>query len=72
MRVFKEWNQVTEHNMIDVPCGVAGFHSENGDPRSAAFVVGAGSSIYVFKNMRPHFKYCLPYLDPHFKEKEVG
>ncbi|XP_051171319.1 Bardet-Biedl syndrome 1 protein homolog isoform X2 [Leptopilina boulardi] len=71
IRVFKEETQVTEHNMIDAPCGVVGFYSENGNPRSAAVAVGAGASVFIFKNMRPHFKFCLPYLDAHPKEREI-
>ncbi|XP_015124147.1 Bardet-Biedl syndrome 1 protein homolog [Diachasma alloeum] len=71
IRVYKGADQVTEHNMIEPPCGVVGFYSENAEPRSTAVAVGAGSSVYIYKNMRPHFKYCLPYLDAHPKEREI-
>ncbi|XP_015609578.1 Bardet-Biedl syndrome 1 protein homolog [Cephus cinctus] len=71
IRVFKGGDQITEHSMIDPPCGVVGFYSENGEPQSALLAVGAGSSVYIYKNMRPHFKYCLPYMDAHPKEREI-
>ncbi|XP_011313154.1 Bardet-Biedl syndrome 1 protein [Fopius arisanus] len=71
VRVYKNGDPVTEHNIMESPCGVVGFYSENAEPRSAAVAVGAGSSIYIYKNMRPHFKYCLPYLDAHPKEREI-
>lgn len=70
--MFKGGDQSTEHNIVEAPCGVVGFYSENGEPRSSAVAVGAGSSVYIYKNMRPHFKYCLPYLDAHPKEREVS
>ncbi|KAG7206138.1 hypothetical protein KM043_003530 [Ampulex compressa] len=71
LRVYKGSDQVMEHNMLDPPCGVVGFYTENGEPRSSVLAVGAGSSIYIFKNMRPYFKYCLPYIDVHPKEREI-
>lgn len=71
LRVYKEEEQVLEHKLSVVPCGIVGFYSENGEPKSAALAVGGGSSVFIFKNMRPHFKYCLPHLDAHPKEREV-
>lgn len=57
--------------MLDSPCGVVGFYTENKEPGSAVLAVGAGANVYIYKNMRPYFKYCLPYLDAHPKEREV-
>ncbi|KAK2589019.1 hypothetical protein KPH14_001862 [Odynerus spinipes] len=71
IRVYKGSDQITEHNMVDAPCGVAGFYTENGEPRSAVLAAAAGSSVYIFKNMRPFFKYCLPHLEAHPKEREI-
>ncbi|CAL7936453.1 unnamed protein product [Xylocopa violacea] len=71
IRVYKGGDQVTEHNMVDLPCGMVGFYTENGEPRSSVLAVGVGSSVYIFKNMRPYFKYCLPHIDVHPKEREI-
>ncbi|XP_011691082.1 PREDICTED: Bardet-Biedl syndrome 1 protein isoform X1 [Wasmannia auropunctata] len=71
IRVYKGGDQITEHNMVDPPCGVVGFYTENGEPRSSVVAVGAGASVYIFKNMRPFFKYCLPHIDAHPKEREI-
>ncbi|XP_017879175.1 Bardet-Biedl syndrome 1 protein homolog isoform X1 [Ceratina calcarata] len=71
IRVYKGADQVTEHNMVDLPCGLVGFYTENGVPRSSVLGVGAGSSVYIFKNMRPYFKYSLPHIDVHPKEREI-
>ena len=69
--MYKGGDQITEHNMIEPPCGIVGFYTENGEPRSSVVAVGAGASVYIFKNMRPFFKYCLPHIDAHPKEREV-
>ncbi|XP_076652721.1 BBSome complex member BBS1-like [Halictus rubicundus] len=71
IRVYKGGDQVTEHNMVDRPCGVIGLYTENGEPRSSVLAVGGGSSVYIFKNMRPYYKYCLPHIDVHPKEREI-
>jgi len=57
--------------MVEPPCGVVGFYTENGESRSSVVAVGAGASVYIFKNMRPFFKYCLPHIEAHPKEREV-
>ncbi|XP_012527610.2 Bardet-Biedl syndrome 1 protein homolog [Monomorium pharaonis] len=71
IRVYKGSDQITEHSMVDPPCGVVGFYTENGEPRSSVVAVGAGASVYIFKNMRPFFKYCLPHIEAHPKEREI-
>ncbi|XP_078047895.1 BBSome complex member BBS1-like isoform X1 [Augochlora pura] len=71
IRVYKGGDQITEHNMVDRTCGVVGLYTENGEPRSSVLAVGGGSSVYIFKNMRPYYKYSLPHLDVHPKEREI-
>ncbi|XP_066585780.1 Bardet-Biedl syndrome 1 protein homolog isoform X2 [Prorops nasuta] len=71
IRVYNGSDQITEHVMLEPPCGIVSFYTENGEPRSAVLAVGAGSSIFIFKNMRPFFKYCLPHVEAHPKEREI-
>ncbi|XP_008208801.1 Bardet-Biedl syndrome 1 protein homolog isoform X1 [Nasonia vitripennis] len=71
LRVFKGADQATEHAMTDVPCSVVGFYTENGEKKSAALAIGAGSSVFIYKNMRPHFKFCLPQLSAHPREQDI-
>ncbi|XP_046747357.1 Bardet-Biedl syndrome 1 protein homolog isoform X2 [Diprion similis] len=71
IRVYKGGDLVSQHNLGDCPSGLVGFYSENGEHGSAALAVAAGSSVYVYKNMRPYFKYCLPPMDAHAGEREI-
>ena len=71
MRVFEGIKQISEHPLKDLPCAIVGFHTENDEPRSAALAVGGSSSVFIFKNMRPYFKYCLPSLIANQEEQEV-
>jgi hypothetical protein len=40
-------------------------------PLVPAVAVASGSHIYIYKNMRPYFKFTLPTLDIHPQEKEL-
>ncbi|KAK0161845.1 hypothetical protein PV327_008253 [Microctonus hyperodae] len=71
IRVFSGGDQVSEHNLTGPACGVVGFYTENGNSRSAVVAVALGANVFIYKNMKPHFKYCLPYLDAHPKEREI-
>ncbi|XP_020708070.2 Bardet-Biedl syndrome 1 protein homolog isoform X2 [Athalia rosae] len=71
IRVYKGGDPITEHHLGDCPSGVVGFYSENRELESAALAVAAGSSVYIYKNMRPYFKYCLPPIEPHPREREI-
>ena len=38
------------------------------DPRTPAVAVSCGSFVYVFKNLRPYFKFTLPLLEVCYSE----
>ena len=41
------------------------------EPRIPAIAVASGAHIYIYKNMRPYFKFTLPSLEIHATEKEL-
>lgn len=44
---------------------------DQNEPRIPAVAVASGSHIYIYKNMRPYFKFTLPTLDIHPTEKDL-
>ena len=44
---------------------------DNTEPKIPAVAVASGPHIYIYKNMRPYFKFTLPTLDIHPAEKEL-
>lgn len=72
IRVFKGADEVTHQSVSEVPSSVVGFYTENSEKKSAALAIGAGSSVFIFKNMRPHFKFCLPQINSHHREQDVS
>ncbi|GAB6030980.1 Bardet-Biedl syndrome 1 protein [Chamberlinius hualienensis] len=64
-------NVMSENVLIDMPTGVVAFHIDNTEPRVAAVGVACGSNIYIYKNLKPYFKFTLPSLDINPSEKDV-
>ena len=62
---------LSENTIIDLPTGVVAFHMDQNQPLIPAVAVASGSHIYIYKNMRPYFKFTLPTLDIHPAEKEL-
>ena len=63
--------QVNENAIIDLPTGVVTFHMDRNEPRIPAVAVASGAHIYIYKNLRPYFKFTLPTLEIHPAEKEL-
>ncbi len=55
--------QTQESPLMEMPTGVCTFYMDTTDPRTPAVAVSCGSLIYVFKNLRPYFKFTLPLLE---------
>ena len=51
---------LTESSIIDLPTAVATFHMDLNEPRTPAVAVASGPYVYIYKNLRPYFKFSLP------------
>ncbi|XP_011495990.1 PREDICTED: Bardet-Biedl syndrome 1 protein [Ceratosolen solmsi marchali] len=71
LRILNGANQIAEYTMVDIPSSIIGFHTENNNNKSAVLAVGSCSSILIFKNLKPHFKFCLPLIPAHPKELNI-
>ena len=48
---------------MDLPTGVCTFYMDTTDPHTPAVAVASGAFVYVYKNLRPYFKFTLPNLE---------
>ncbi|PAA49857.1 hypothetical protein BOX15_Mlig015041g1, partial [Macrostomum lignano] len=71
LRVYKGTALAMENTIIDLPVGVAAFYLDTNTPRSPAVAVASGPSVFIYKNMRPYFRFTLPPLDLHPLEEEI-
>ncbi|KAK3932957.1 Bardet-Biedl syndrome 1 protein-like protein [Frankliniella fusca] len=71
LKVYKGTSLHSETALLDVPTGVVSFYMDNSEPRMPAIAVASGSNIYIYKNMRPYFKFSLPSMDVNPMEKDL-
>ncbi|KAM9302244.1 BBSome complex member BBS1 [Gastrophryne carolinensis] len=71
LKVFKGTSLMSENALLDMPTGVVSFLMDQNEPRTPAVAVASGPFIYVYKNLRPYFKFTLPALEINPLEKEV-
>ncbi|KAG8563635.1 hypothetical protein GDO81_016157 [Engystomops pustulosus] len=71
LKVYKGTSLMSENALLDMPTGVAAFLMDQNEPRTPAVAVASGPFIYVYKNLRPYFKFTLPALEINPLEKEV-
>uniref|UniRef100_A0A8C9VZM2 BBSome complex member BBS1 n=1 Tax=Scleropages formosus TaxID=113540 RepID=A0A8C9VZM2_SCLFO len=71
LKVYKGTSLVSENTLLDLPTGLVSFHMDQHEPRTPAIAVASGPFIYVYKNLRPYFKFTLPPLEVNPLEQEV-
>ncbi|ESO96483.1 hypothetical protein LOTGIDRAFT_115648 [Lottia gigantea] len=71
LKVYKNTSLLSEHAIIDLPTGVVTFYMDTLEPRTPAIAVASGPYIYIYKNLRPYFKFTLPPLEVNQVEKEL-
>ncbi|XP_046372718.1 Bardet-Biedl syndrome 1 protein homolog isoform X2 [Haliotis rufescens] len=71
LKVYKNTNILSEHTIIDLPTGVVTFYMDTLEPRTPAIAVASGPYIYIYKNLRPYFKFTLPPLEIFPLEQEL-
>ena len=69
--MFRGTQLVSENTLLDLPTGVVAFHMDTTEPRVPAIAVASGAYIYIYKNLRPYFKFTLPTLEIQPMEKEL-
>lgn len=71
LKVFKGTALVSESSLLDLPSGLVAFFMDLNEPRVPALAVASGPCVYVYKNLRPYFKFTLPGLELDPLEQEV-
>ncbi|XP_067328509.1 Bardet-Biedl syndrome 1 protein [Anolis sagrei] len=71
LKVYQGMGLLSENALPDLPVSVTTFLMEQHEPRMPAVAVASGPFIYVYKNLRPYFKFTLPSLELNPMEKSV-
>ncbi|KAL1129834.1 hypothetical protein AAG570_012778 [Ranatra chinensis] len=63
LKVFKGTSMSVELPLISPPSAITTLYTEKGEPHIPDIVVASGSSVLVYRNCRPYFKFSLPAQD---------
>ena len=64
---LRPYSLVSEHNLLEVPVALCPFYSETQTPRTPSIAVAAGTHVYIYRNLRPYYKFTVPNLAGHTK-----
>lgn len=71
LKVYGGTALLSDSALLDLPSGLVAFHMDLHLPRIPAIAVASGPCVYVYKNLRPYFKFTLPGLEVNALE-QVG
>uniref|UniRef100_A0A667YJI7 BBSome complex member BBS1 n=1 Tax=Myripristis murdjan TaxID=586833 RepID=A0A667YJI7_9TELE len=71
LKVYRGTALVSESALLDLPTALAAFLMDLHEPRIPAIAVASGPFIYIYKNLRPYFKFTLPGLQVNGLEQDV-
>lgn len=69
LRVYRGTALSSESALLDLPTGLVSFFMDLHEPRIPAVAVASGPCVYIYKNLRPFFKFTLPGLDVNSLEQ---
>ncbi|XP_067400215.1 Bardet-Biedl syndrome 1 protein isoform X2 [Emydura macquarii macquarii] len=71
LKVYRGTGLASESTLLDLPAAVTTFLMDQNEPRTPAVAVASGPFVYIYKNLRPYFKFTLPPLDANPLEQDV-
>ncbi|XP_068615019.1 Bardet-Biedl syndrome 1 protein [Brachionichthys hirsutus] len=71
LKVYRGTALMSESTLLDLPAGLVTFFMDLHEPRTPAVAVASGPCIYVYKNLRPYFKFTLPSLEINTLEQDL-
>ena len=73
LRLYKGINLVSEHALLDTPSAICPFWEEKKGPgpHVPSLAVACGQFIFIYKRLRPHYKFTLPTLPVDEEETAI-
>ncbi|ETV92493.1 hypothetical protein H310_13179 [Aphanomyces invadans] len=71
LKLYKGSTLMSEQALLGVPVALCAFYSESTRPRMPSIAVASGPSIYIYRNMRPYYKFTVPVLDIDPEEEKL-
>ena len=71
LKIYKGTTLVSENVLLDAPVSICVFYPDANKPRMPSVAVAAGAFVFIYRNLRPYYKFSLPMLTVDAKESEL-
>uniref|UniRef100_A0A915M270 Bardet-Biedl syndrome 1 N-terminal domain-containing protein n=1 Tax=Meloidogyne javanica TaxID=6303 RepID=A0A915M270_MELJA len=71
LKLFKGLKPIVESALAECPTGIVGFACDSGNSDSTCLAVACGSSLLIYRNMKPYYRYNVPQRDILTSEMEL-
>ena len=71
LQVFKGISLMSENTLMEIPTALVSFYHDHQDQKIPSIALASGSSIYIYRNMKPYFKFSLPDLQLNHLEVDL-
>ncbi|KAI1280886.1 Bardet-Biedl syndrome 1 protein [Halotydeus destructor] len=72
LNIYRGTSLQTQLALVDIPAGVASFHMDTGSSGNVpSIAVASGSFLYVYKNLKPFYKFQLPPIELNAMEVDA-
>ena len=62
---------ISEHVLLDIPVALCCYYMDDSTPKTPAIAVASGPHIFIYRNLRPYYKFTLPPLPVDTQENEI-
>ena len=70
LKIYTGTTLLSENVLLDAPASICTFYPDaKGSPRVPSVAVAAGPFVFIYRNLRPWYKFSLPQTKPHADEE---
>ena len=71
LKIYKGTVLLSENVLLDAPVAICSFYPEAKKPALPSVAVAAGPYVFIYRNMRPYYKFTLPFLPVDSRESSA-
>ncbi|KAF0976347.1 hypothetical protein FDP41_004653 [Naegleria fowleri] len=71
LRVYKGTGIISENILLEEPVAIASYYTDYQSPKRPMILVASTNKLFLYKNLQPFFKFCIPSKKIDEKEAEI-
>lgn len=71
LKAYRGTSLITQQDLVEPPAALCAFYSDSGATKTPSVAVACGACVYIYRNMRPFYKFTVPEARLGVMESEV-